>query len=152
MMKTLVDNLNQTPLTHTIGLIPCNYIGTVWNEIKPLLGATVTQSRDRWDIESLHKSFLNEQLHLWVAFDENRKFDGVAATEFIRYPRRKVLSVECLGGKNMHSWGWDMLDRFDSWAKDNGCDEIVCPYFPLVRAIRSSTSSLARSHHSHISG
>lgn len=46
MMEALVENPNKAPPTHIIGLIPCNYVGTVWHEIEPLLGATVTQSRD----------------------------------------------------------------------------------------------------------
>jgi hypothetical protein len=111
-------------ITHTITLVPCNYVGTLWNDIKHFLGPAIARSRDRWDIDSVHQSLLNEERHVWVAFDEFKQIDGVATTEFVIYPKRKMLSIEYLGGKNMNSWGWDLLDRLYSWAKDNECDGI----------------------------
>ena len=111
-------------ITHTIALVPSNYVGTLWNDIETFLGPAIARSRGRWDIDSVHQSLLNEERHVWVAFDEDKKIDGVATTEFVMYPKRKMLSIEYLGGKNMNSWCWDLSDRLYSWAKDNECDGI----------------------------
>ena len=113
-------------ITHTIALVPSYYVGTLWNDVKNFLGPAIARARNRWDMEAVHKSLLNQEVHLWVAFDSKKNIDGVATTEFVMYPKRKMLSVEYLGGNNMNSWGWDLLDRFNSWAKDNKCDGIEC--------------------------
>jgi len=111
-------------ITHTIAIVPLNNVGTLWNDIETFLGPAIARSRNRWDMESVRESLLNEERHLWVAFDENKKIDGIATTEFVMYPRRKMLSIEYLGGKNMNEWGWDLLERLNDWAKDNKCDGI----------------------------
>jgi|TARA_R110000787_G_scaffold2286_3_gene9108 hypothetical protein len=111
-------------ITHTIALVPCNYVGTLWDNVKNYLGPAVARSRGRWSIELLHEALLNERQNLWVAFDKEKSIDGVATTEFLIYPCKKMLSIEYLGGKNMTNWGWDMLDRLDSWGRDNKCDGI----------------------------
>lgn len=111
-------------VTHIVTLVPCNYIGTLWNDVKHYLGPAIARSRGRWDIETIHSSLIGDEQHLWVAFDKDKKIDGVATTVFSVYPCRKMLTIDYLGGNNITAWGWDMLDRFYDWARDNDCDGI----------------------------
>lgn len=111
-------------VTHIITIVPCNYIGTLWNDVKNYLELAIDRSNGRWDLETLHSSLLNDTQHLWVAFDKEKKIDGVATTIFSVYPCRKMLTIDFVGGNNITAWGWDMLDRFYSWAKDNDCDGV----------------------------
>ena len=109
-------------VTHTIALIPPNYIQTLWDDVEELLAPAIARSRGRWDMQSLYESIRNLEQHLWVAFNEAGVIEGVGTTEFVFYPRKKMLAMQYLGGANFNSWVWDMLDRFNSWAKDNQCD------------------------------
>ena len=111
-------------VTHTIALIPPNYIQTLWDDVEELLAPAIARSRGRWDMQSLYESIRNLEQHLWVAFNEAGVIEGVGTTEFVFYPRKKMLAMQYLGGANFNSWVWDMLDRFNSWAKDNQCDGI----------------------------
>jgi len=75
-------------------------------------------------MEMLFASILNGHQHLWVAFDKDKQINGVGTTEIMVYPGKRMLSVSFLGGDKFNDWVWDMLDRFQDWAKDNECKGI----------------------------
>jgi len=111
-------------ITHTITLVPSGYVNSLWFEVRDYLGPAVARTRGRWSMEYLHAAILNEHQHLWLAFDQDNKIDGVGTTEFVDYPCKRMLAIQFLGGSNFNSWVWDMVDRFNGWATDNYCDGI----------------------------
>jgi hypothetical protein len=110
--------------THTIALVPPNYIQTLWPDVQDQLAKAVARSKGRWTMEMLFTSIVNGQQHIWVAFDKDKKINGVGTTEIMVYPGKRMLSVTFLGGDKFNDWVWDMLDRFQDWAKDNECKGI----------------------------
>lgn len=123
--KPLVNPKNAPrEITHTITLVPPNHLPSLWFEVKDYLGGAVERSNGRWNLESLYEAIWNEYQHLWLAFDKDNNIDGVGTTEFINYPCGMMLAVQFLGGSKFNSWCWEMMDRFNSWAIDNGCDGI----------------------------
>ena len=50
-------------VTHTIALIPPNYIQTLWDDVEELLAPAIARSRGRWDMQSLYESFRNLEQH-----------------------------------------------------------------------------------------
>lgn len=115
---------NRKAKTHTIALVPPQYLNTLWPDVKDELARSVHRSRGRWNMEMLFAAILNGNQHLWVAFDEDKNIDGVGTTEIVFYPNKKMLGLMFLGGKNFNSWVWDMLDKFYEWGRDNDCDGI----------------------------
>lgn len=111
-------------ITHTVALIPPNHVPTMWGEVAEHLVPAVERSRGRWDMESLYLSMCKMEQNLWVTFNDNKVVEGVGVTEFIFYPKKKMLSVQFLGGNNFNAWVWEMLERFNSWASDNECDGV----------------------------
>jgi hypothetical protein len=111
-------------VTHTITLVPPNYIETLWEDVKHHLAKAVIRSRGRWSLESLKEALIHDYQSLWLAFDEDHKIDGIGTTEIIEYPGKKMLAVQFLGGDNFNDWVWDINQRFQDWAKENGCSGI----------------------------
>tara|TARA_R110000824_G_scaffold134499_1_gene297492 strand:+ start:908 stop:1417 length:510 start_codon:yes stop_codon:yes gene_type:complete len=111
-------------VTHTIALIPPTYVQTLWSDVEELLVPAIARSNGRWDMQSLYKSVRMTEQDLWAAFNKEGLIEGVATTEFVFYPQKKMLAMQYLGGSNFNSWVWDMLERFNSWAKDNKCNGI----------------------------
>ena len=56
--------------------------------------------------------------------NEDKEIEGVGTTEFIDYPKKRMLAIQFLGGDNFNDWVWDMLEKFNGFAKDSGCDGI----------------------------
>lgn len=115
---------NRKTKTHTIALVPASYLNTLWPDVRDELARAVDRSKGRWSLEMLFASILNGKQHLWVAFDKDKNIDGVGTTEIVFYPNRRMLGIMFLGGDNFNSWVWDMLEKFNDWARDNECDGI----------------------------
>jgi hypothetical protein len=107
--------------THTIALVPANFINSLWPDVREELMRAVDRSHGRWTIEALFSCIANGQQHLWVAFDSDKNIDGVGTTEIVVYPGKRMLAVQFLGGKNFNDWVWDMLEKFNNWGRDNRC-------------------------------
>ena len=65
-------------VTHTIALIPPNYIQTLWDDVEELLAPAIARSRGRWDMQSLYESVRNLEQHLWVAFNDEGVIEGLS--------------------------------------------------------------------------
>ena len=111
-------------VTHTITLVPSNHLHSLWFDVRDYLEPAVERSNGRWNLESLYAAIKDEYQHLWLAFDKDKNIDGVGTTEFIEYPCGMMLAVQFLGGSKFNNWCWDMMERFNSWATDNGCQGI----------------------------
>jgi hypothetical protein len=79
--------------THTIALVPANFINSLWPDVREELMRAVDRSHGRWTIEALFSCIANGQQHLWVAFDADKNIDGVGTTEIVTYPGKRMLAV-----------------------------------------------------------
>ena len=123
--EPLVRSQNESrDVTHTIALVPPNYISSLWFDVRDHLAPAIDRSHGRWSLEHLYAAIANGQQHLWLAFDKDKHIDGVWTTEFIDYPCKRMLAIQFLGGSKITDWGWEMIDRTSSWAADNGCSGI----------------------------
>ncbi len=84
-------------ITHTITLVPAGYVNSLWFEVRDFLGPAVARTKGRWNMEYLHAAILNEQQHLWLAFDQDNKIEGVGTTEFVNYPCKRYVGYSILG-------------------------------------------------------
>lgn len=61
------------------------------------------------------------RMQLWLA---SRGDDVLAAvvSEVTNFPRRRIVSVPFIGGKELRSWFRKMLATVEAWSKEMGCD------------------------------
>ena len=111
-------------ITHTITIAPTTYLNALWSDVEDQLKRAVIRSNGRWTMEVLFQVISSGQQHLWLAFNEDKEIEGVGTTEFIDYPNKRMLAIQFLGGDNFNDWVWDMLEKFNGFAKDSGCDGI----------------------------
>lgn len=111
-------------ITHTITIAPTTYLNALWPDVEGQLQRAVIRSNGRWTMPVLFDVIASGQQHLWLAFNEDKEIDGVGTTEFVQYPNKKMLAIQFLGGDHFNSWVWDMLDKFNDFARESECDGI----------------------------
>lgn len=111
-------------ITHTITIAPTTYLNALWPDVEEQLQKAVIRSNGRWTMDVLFNVIANGQQQLWLAFDEEKNIDGVGTTEIINYPNKSMLAIQFLGGGRFNDWVWEMLERFNEFAKESGCHGI----------------------------
>tara|TARA_R110001599_G_scaffold327140_1_gene539883 strand:- start:824 stop:1336 length:513 start_codon:yes stop_codon:yes gene_type:complete len=132
--KPVVKDLSREPrvknknaprkITHTITIAPTTYLNALWPDVEEQLQKAVIRSNGRWTMDVLFNVIANGQQQLWLAFDEEKNIDGVGTTEIINYPNKSMLAIQFLGGGRFNDWVWEMLERFNEFAKESGCHGI----------------------------
>ena len=107
-----------------IRAIPAGKILEIWPAVSSMLHPAVERSHGRWTMPSLLSALKNGSQQLWIIYEENEPIKGVATTEILSYPNRKMLAVQYLGGNGLNTWGLAILDVFQKFAKATGCSGI----------------------------
>ncbi len=84
-------------VTHTIALIPPNYIHTLWDDVEKHLAPAIARSHGRWDMQSLYESMRKMEQNLWVAFNDDNVVEGVGTTEDDQAPKEWLVRTRMVG-------------------------------------------------------
>ena len=107
-----------------ITAVPSDKITMLWPEVSPMLYPAVERSHGRWTMEFLLDALRSGQQQLWIVFEGEQPIKGVATTEILVYPNRKMLAIQYLGGKDLDTWGFSFLEIIEDFAKAAGCSGI----------------------------
>ncbi len=96
----------------------------VWDEVVPLIEAALKHSEGEVIPEDLIKPIKIGKMQLWVALS-----DGVIAamiTEIVVYPRKRVLRVITIAGKDGHGMSkwYGFLPLVEGFALSNNCSSL----------------------------
>ena len=96
----------------------------VWDEVVPLIEAALKHSEGEVIPEDLVKPIKIGKMQLWVALS-----DGVIAamiTEIVVYPRKRVLRVITIAGKDGHGMSkwYGFLPLVEGFALSNNCSSL----------------------------
>ena len=96
----------------------------VWDEVVPLIEAALKHSEGEIIPEDLVKPIKIGKMQLWVALS-----DGVIAamiTEIVVYPRKRVLRVITIAGKDGHGMSkwYGFLPLVEGFALSNNCSSL----------------------------
>ena len=108
--------------SYKISVINQNEVEAVWPHIVEHLERAVAFSDGEIETEDFLPFLLNEEMQLWVAVGGG---ECVAAmvTQIIVYPRKKILRVIAIGGRDMKIW-MQHIDMLENYALAMGCTEL----------------------------
>ena len=121
----IVSNKNSPrKITHRVVIVPTSYVNVLWSEVQDQLKRAVKRSNGRWTMEVLYEAMTTGKQQLWIALNKDNDVDGVATTEIIKYPNKKMLAIQFIGGNYMNDWAWDILEKFEEFAIEAECEGI----------------------------
>ena len=93
----------QPGLPCNVALVPADNASSVWEEVYPLLEKAQVYAAGELDTQDFFDMVKNGDMQLWIAEDDDGIF-AMMLTEFVRYPRKKVMRIVSIGGKGMNRW------------------------------------------------
>jgi|TARA_R110000824_G_scaffold91867_1_gene223180 hypothetical protein len=105
-----------------VALVNSEDIGLVWDEVTPLIEKALLHAEGELVPEDIKKHLDEGDLRLWVAL-KGQEILASMVTEIIEYPRKRIVRVITLAGKDMNMW-YDFLPMIEGYAVKNGCSSL----------------------------
>ena len=124
MGKTVaeVETENKSNVRCKVALLEAEDIDMVWDEAYPLIEKALRYAEGELIPEDIKKHLDAGNLRLWVALQDKNVIASMV-TEIIQYPRKKIVRVITLAGKNMDLW-YDFLPMVEGYAIRHGCSSL----------------------------
>jgi hypothetical protein len=106
-----------------VSMVPKQYVDACWPKIESFLEKAADYTYGRYTVDDIHDSIVEYDHELWVAFEDD-KIKGAVVTNFVTYPKRKMLCMSFCGGVDLKDWKDPMLALLQRYARDTGCDGI----------------------------
>ena len=105
-----------------VALVEAEDVDMVWDDVSPLIEKALRHAEGELIPDDIKKHLDSANLRLWVALKDK---DVIAAmvTEIIQYPRKKIVRVITLAGKDMSLW-YDFLPMLEGYAIRHGCSSL----------------------------
>ena len=104
--------------------ITSDKIDDVWDRCSKFIEMGINHSQCELSTIDYYDRLVNQEMQLWVVYDEEKQIKCALTTEVIEYPRKKVCRIVSLGGRNLDEWVERWLDILERWAEENDCDSI----------------------------
>ena len=122
------ESISPVPLIHQSGrsckvfLLEAEDIDLVWGDVVPLIEKALQHAEGELVPDDIKKHLDKGDLRLWIAL-EGKETIAAMVTEVIQYPRKKIVRVITLAGRNMDMW-YDFLPMIEGYAIRNGCSSL----------------------------
>ena len=114
--------IHQSGRSCKIFLLEAEDIDLVWDDVVPLIEKALQHAEGELVPDDIKKHLDKNDLRLWIAL-EGKETIAAMVTEIIQYPRKKIVRVITLAGKNMDMW-YDFLPMIEGYAIRNGCSSL----------------------------
>jgi hypothetical protein len=105
-----------------VALVEAEDVDMVWGDVSPLIEKALLHAEGELIPDDIKKHLDTSELRLWVAL-ENKDVIASMVTEIVQYPRKKIVRVITLAGKDMSMW-YDFLPMLEGYAIRNGCSSL----------------------------
>ena len=124
MGKTVTQLESETVVSPSckVALVEAEDIDMVWDDVVPLIEKALRHAEGELIPDDIKKHLDSANLRLWVAL-EGRDVIAAMVTEIIQYPRKKIVRVITLAGKDMSLW-YDFLPMLEGYAIRHGCSSL----------------------------
>jgi hypothetical protein len=99
---------------------PPSHVRRIWPLVDKYVADALVFTRGAWLPEDVCDACEKGNMQLWLA---TRGDEVLAAlvSEITDYPRRRIIGVPFIGGKEMRQWFRKALATIEAWSKEMGC-------------------------------
>lgn len=98
-------------------------IDVLWEKVKYNLALALERSLGEYVLEDIRLALIEENMKLWIAYDEDGILLASAVCEIVKYPQKKVCYIVLAGGGFFDIWVEASM-CIEDWARANGADAI----------------------------
>lgn len=120
---TFLQNKGSMTPTVSIVLVPVNQLDEAWVDAAPLIRLSQRRTRSYEGMEDIYDALTAKKQQLWLVRVED-KLKAAAVTAIEQHPRKRILRILHIGGKDMRMWQMDGLNALKFAAKHAECDAI----------------------------
>lgn len=100
-----------------------NEIDFFWPHFIPLIEKTFPFAGGEHDLEDIKNKWENAQ-QIFIAFYEEGELLGIASMEFIPFPKKTIVNLPIVSGRDIHKWMDVGLEKISELGKKHGACEI----------------------------
>ena len=119
---TELESKNLQPSKCQVALVGVEDIDLVWDETVPLIEKALLHAEGELMPDDIKEYLDKGDLRLWVAMKDKETI-ATMVTEIIQYPRKKIVRVITIAGKDMNLW-YDFLPMLEGYAVRHGCSSL----------------------------
>jgi len=120
---TFAENTGNISPTVSIVLVPPSQLDEVWTRASKLIELSQRRTSSYEGMEDIYDALAAKQRQLWIVMVED-KLKAAAVTAIEQHPRKRILRILHIGGRDMHMWQMDGLEALKFAAKHSKCDAI----------------------------
>jgi len=105
-----------------IHLLEPSDVEALWGDIEPFLVRSLKHAEGELVPDDLIPHLDDGKLRVWIAVVD-KEIIASMVTEIIQYPRKKIVRVITLSGKDMDSW-YNFLPLLEGYAISNDCSSL----------------------------
>lgn len=94
----------------------------VWNDIEPMVAAALAESGGAFAPEDIFRHLLDGSMVAWLSRGGD-EIEACAVTQIMQYPRKRVLAIPLVGGRNMNAW-IKFQAAIEAFGRSQGCTHV----------------------------
>jgi hypothetical protein len=110
-------------MTYIVAPVPAEYLPRVWNDFARMLEPAVKTAVGKVDIGDLYLGIVDEGYKPWMVYRDGAPV-AAFTTRVLQYPKRRALSLDWVGGRDMSGWMADAYRMIRAEARANDCQHI----------------------------
>lgn len=106
----------------TIEILACppNKVRSVFPLVEKYIADALVFTRGAWLPEDVCNACEKGGMQLWLATRDDEVLAALVS-EITDYPRKRIIGVPFIGGKEMRRWFHKALFTIEAWSKEMGC-------------------------------
>jgi hypothetical protein len=106
-----------------VSAVPKETVKYIWKDVEKVLKESVETAIGKMKMIDVLKGILEDTYVLWVVFEED-KIVAAFTTRIIKYPQRKSMALDWVGGSRMKEWLDIGMEKVIDFAIQNDCQHL----------------------------